>query len=46
MRGVDLGGIGGNSCPVYRDPLAILSVVLFRVLMEMATISNWCLVRL
>ncbi|KAG8504162.1 hypothetical protein CXB51_002485 [Gossypium anomalum] len=25
VRGVDLGGIGGNSCPVYRDPLAILS---------------------
>ncbi|KHG01944.1 Serine/arginine-rich splicing factor 6 [Gossypium arboreum] len=28
VRGVDLGGIGGNSCPVYRDPLAILSVYL------------------
>ena len=39
-----LGGIGGNSCRVLT--VAILSVMLLRVFMEMATITNWCLVRL
>lgn len=28
------------------ETLAILSVMLLRVFMQMATISNWCLVRL
>ena len=38
------GGIGRNSCRVLT--LAILSVMLLLVFMEMASITNWCLVRL
>lgn len=36
-----LGGIGAT--PLV-SPLAILSVMLLRVFMELATITNWCLV--
>ncbi|KAK7267567.1 hypothetical protein RIF29_20244 [Crotalaria pallida] len=35
------GGLDGNSCRVLT--LAILSVMLLRVFMEMARITNWCL---